>query len=83
MKSSFRPCAWSLVLCAALLSPVALPAQPGTAVLRGQILDQTGALVPGAAVSLAGEGYSKEVTASDFGQYVFRGVPPEIGRAHV
>ncbi len=47
MNSSMTKFAICLLL-SLLLLPAILPAQPGTAVLRGQVLDQTGALIPGA-----------------------------------
>jgi len=59
-----------------LLGTVLLPAQPGTAVLRGQVVDQTGALIPGATVSIVSGSFKKEMVASNVGAFNFRGVPP-------
>lgn len=58
------------------------PAQPqaplpaGTTGVHGQVLDQTGALIPGATVAVLGLEASRDVNANEFGQYSFRGLPP-------
>ncbi len=58
-----------------LLGTALLPAQTGTAVLRGQVVDQTGALIPGATISIASGDFKREATASNVGQFNIRGVP--------
>jgi hypothetical protein len=58
---------------AALL--VASKASAQTASLRGQVQDPSGAVVPGAAISLTGSGQTFQAHASADGQYVFRALP--------
>jgi len=53
------------------------PLAAGTTGVHGQVLDQTGALIPGATVSaLATDGASRDVNANEFGQYSIRGLQP-------
>ena len=52
------------------------PLPAGTAGIHGQVLDQTGALIPGATVAIMSVEAQKDMTANDFGQYSFRGIPP-------
>src|SRR6516164_4619433 len=60
-----------------LIGCVPVLAQNGT--LRGQVTDESGALVPGAAVTLAGEnGRTTTVTAASDGSYVIPDLPPGI-----
>ena len=48
-----------------------------SATLRGQITDETGAVVPGATVTLTGPaGLSKSATTANDGSYAFAGLPP-------
>jgi hypothetical protein len=48
-----------------------------TASLRGRVLDESGAVVPGAKVALAGpDGVAKTATSSADGSYAFRELPP-------
>lgn len=63
-------------LVAMLLCTALLPAQTGTAVLRGQVVDQTGALIPDATISIVSGDFKREAKASNVGAYNFRGVPP-------
>jgi hypothetical protein len=61
-----------LWLCAAVL----LAAQT-TAVLRGRVLDPSGAAIPSASVALAGpSGVSQTGTTNESGDFVFLGLPP-------
>jgi hypothetical protein len=63
-----------LILLTALIAP-ALFAQ--TATLRGQVADESGALVPGANVALTGSaGPIRTTVAGKTGSYSFVGVPP-------
>jgi hypothetical protein len=52
------------------------PLPPGTAGIHGQVLDQTGAVIPGATVAIMSADVSKDMNCNDFGQYSFRGIPP-------
>src|SRR5215472_15237546 len=47
-----------------------------TAILRGLVTDETGAVVPGAKVTLAGGGSAKSTAADSTGAYTFAGVQP-------
>src|ERR1039458_5396834 len=48
-----------------------------SASLRGRVLDESGAVVPGAKVALAGPGgFAKTATSSADGAYSFRDLPP-------
>jgi len=63
-----------LFLTAALL---ALPAFTQTVILRGQVTDESGAVVPGANVSVSGPGGLSKATMSDNdGSYSFSDLPP-------
>ena len=58
-----------------LLAPLALWAQ--TATIRGQVKDQSGAVVPGANVILTrAQGEASSATTDSGGNYAFRGVKP-------
>jgi hypothetical protein len=47
------------------------------ATLRGHVTDESGALIPGAAVKLSGvDGATRTTTTDDKGTYTFAGVPP-------
>jgi hypothetical protein len=64
---------YSLVLIVLL----AASALAQTATLRGRVLDESGAVVPGAKVVLAGPGgLAKTATSSADGTYAFRDLPP-------
>jgi hypothetical protein len=67
----------SVMLVASFLSGVLL-AQSGEVSLRGQVTDQSGAVVPGITVTVIGPGgASREVqTDGSEGRYVFRDLPP-------
>jgi hypothetical protein len=61
------------ILTACLL---ALPAFPQTAHLRGQVTDESGAVVPGARIAVAGPGgFSRATTSRGDGSYSFEGLP--------
>src|SRR5579871_6038629 len=56
---------------------VCLPVYAQTASLKGQVMDETGAVVPGAAITVAGpNGITKSTTAQSDGSYSFVGLPP-------
>jgi hypothetical protein len=56
---------------------LAYPALAQTAILRGQVGDQSGAVIPGAKVTLTGpNGSVKTAAADDKGAYVFSGLTP-------
>jgi hypothetical protein len=52
------------------------PLPPGTAGIHGQVMDQTGAVIPGATVAIMSADVSKDMNCNDYGQYSFRGIPP-------
>ena len=65
----------ALFLLALLVLSLPLCAQ--TAALRGQVMDETGAVVPGATVMLNGpSGLAKTATSGSDGSYSFIGLPP-------
>ncbi|MGA3039944.1 MAG: carboxypeptidase-like regulatory domain-containing protein, partial [Bryobacteraceae bacterium] len=65
----------SLLLLVLLI--VSLPLCAQTAALRGQVMDETGAVVPGATVALNGpSGLTKTATSGSDGSYSFIGLPP-------
>src|ERR1700732_3179010 len=66
------------VMLASCLLSAALLAQSGEVSLRGQVTDQSGAVVPGATVTIIGpSGAMREVqTDPSDGRYVFRDLPP-------
>jgi hypothetical protein len=56
---------------------LALPAFPQTVSLKGQVTDESGAVVPGATVTLNGPaGYSKATASGNDGSYSFADLPP-------
>ena len=59
---------------AALAWPVGAAAQTGT--LHGQVTDPSGAVVPGAAISLTGGAHPLQTKSGADGQYAFRSVAP-------
>jgi hypothetical protein len=60
-----------------LITLLAASAVAQTATLRGRVLDESGAVVPGAKVALAGPGgLAKTATSAADGAYVFRDLPP-------
>jgi hypothetical protein len=63
--------------CLLLVLFVAAPALAQTGALRGQVTDESGALVPGAKVSLtSAEGVVKTATTDDNGAYIFAALIP-------
>jgi hypothetical protein len=71
MKLLFQFLAFVL---AALFSPVLALAQTGT--LHGHVQDPSGAVIPGAAISLAGDAQTLGTQSSADGQYAFHALPP-------
>jgi hypothetical protein len=63
-------------------SLLALPALAQTATLRGQVTDESGAVIPGAKVSLASPAVSRDTTAANDGTYLFTDLPPGNYIAH-
>jgi hypothetical protein len=56
---------------------VSLPLCAQTAALRGQVMDESGAVVPGATVTIDGPaGLAKTATSGSDGSYSFNGLPP-------
>ena len=61
-------------------------AQDGSAILRGEVLDPSGAVVPGATVSIANQETGlnrRSVTTSESGDYVFASLTPGLYRITV
>jgi Carboxypeptidase regulatory-like domain/TonB dependent receptor len=58
------------------MSLITVSALAQTATLRGQVTDESGALVPGAKVSLAGPGGISKTTAAIDGSYAFTDLAP-------
>jgi len=69
---------WGWVLCCTLLFAGLASSQTATTSLRGTIKDPSGALLPGATITLTNNatGSSSSVTANDAGYYVFPQIPP-------
>lgn len=69
-----------LMFIGAITSATTVHAQASgsTAELRGQVLDQSGAVIPGAKVTLTdvAKGVSRTVTADSNGNYIFINLPP-------
>src|SRR6266567_8532024 len=60
-----------------VLGLLALPAFAQTSALRGQVTDESGAVVPGAKVTLSGPaGLSKTTVSANDGSYSFLDLPP-------
>ena len=68
----------TLQLCLlALALSVTMYGQPGSGVVRGVVTDESGALVPGARVTVSNaSGPVKSVTGADNGNYSITGLPP-------
>ena len=66
------------VLFAALLVPTPAPAQTDQARVVGAVIDQSGAFVPGATVTLRNErtGEERKVVVGEDGRYVFAALKP-------
>src|SRR3954447_23927814 len=68
----------SLTLLVVFTLAIAAYTQTATSSLRGTVMDPKGAVVPGATVKIANsaQGFSRETTADDRGEYQFQQVPP-------
>jgi hypothetical protein len=62
------------LLLAAALTVFSAPAQQTTGTLRGVLTDDSGAIIPGATVSLTGTGVQKSVPTQNDGSYSFPGL---------
>ncbi len=60
------------VVCLSVMMAAAAAAQTGG--IRGAVMDETGAVIPGAKVTATGPGGAKTVTAGDDGSYAFQGL---------
>lgn len=71
---------WSAVAAAVLLASVgiSLCAQQENALLSGNIVDQTGAAIAGASITIAdlGRGITRATTSDEHGEYSFAQLPP-------
>src|SRR5579863_6544556 len=65
-----------LFLLAAVLIVVSAPAQQTTGTIRGVLTDDSGAVIPAAAVSLSGTGLQKTAQTQADGSYTFVGLAP-------
>src|SRR5579884_3264185 len=74
MSCTRRACGALLLV---LLAPTMLPAQSGTASLRGVVTDPSASVVPNVAITVSnGEGNSKSVQSDAQGRYQLNGLPP-------
>lgn len=64
------------LISAAALFLTSAPAQQTTGVLRGVLTDDSGAVIPAAAVALSGNGLQQTTKTQADGTYVFSGLPP-------
>jgi hypothetical protein len=64
-----------LFLAAALLIPAA-PAQQSTGTVKGNLADDSGAVIPAASVSLVGNGTTKKAQTQADGSFTFVGIAP-------
>jgi len=79
MRSSFSLClCFLLVVCLATFGSSAAFAQTGTTSIRGTVMDASGAVVPGAKVTLTSRELSVErtTTTTPVGQYEFVALQP-------
>jgi hypothetical protein len=69
---------WGWMLCCTLLSATLAFGQSATTSLRGTVKDPSGALVPGAKITLAdkAKGMTLNATADNAGNYIFAQIPP-------
>jgi hypothetical protein len=66
-----------LILFWIVVALMALPAFAQTAILRGQVTDESGAVIPAAKITLSGPGgLSRFTVADNDGTYSFAGLPP-------
>jgi len=72
----FRSHRLVLLLCLPLLTGFASLAQKTTGSLHGQVADPSGAIIPGASISLVGNGKTLSTTSGSSGNYQFSNVPP-------
>ena len=73
-------CCWMLTLAGLLAIPAGSLAQGYFGTVTGVLTDQTGAVVPGANVTLTDQnkGYTFHVTTDTTGRYLFRSIPPGV-----
>src|SRR5208283_5628974 len=62
------------LLLAAALTVFSAPAQQTTGTLRGVLMDDSGAIIPAATVSIASSGVQKSVRTQNDGSYMFAGL---------
>src|SRR5258708_3951664 len=72
-----------LICCLLAIILLTLPAFAQTATLRGQVTDESGAIVPAATVTITGPGgLSKTAVAGNDGSYSFADLPPGANTVH-
>ena len=65
-----------LCLIALVLATVSLSAQTTAVQIKGSVNDQSGAAIPGATVTVTGQGIVKTFGTNEVGQYTISGLPP-------
>ncbi len=80
MKSITKLATMTLFMMIAGAIPVFAQASSSTAELRGQVVDQNGAAIPGAKITLTdvGKGTSRSGATDAEGNYVFLNLPPSV-----
>ncbi len=71
---SYRLFRFSVLCVLSLFFVSSLLAQKPTASLRGQVIDPTGAIIPGASIVLSGNGKTLNTTSGDTGSFHFNGL---------
>jgi Carboxypeptidase regulatory-like domain/TonB dependent receptor len=61
---------------ALVLATVSLSAQTSAVQIKGSVNDQSGAAIPGATVTVTGQGVVKTFGTNEIGQYTISGLPP-------
>ena len=73
-------CCWIITLAFLLAIPAGSHAQGYFGTVTGVLTDQTGAMVPGASLTLTDQekGYAFHETSDSAGRYLFRSIPPGV-----
>ena len=73
---------FSALLCLPLFLVGSMLAQNTTGTLRGQVADFSGAIIPGASITLIGNGKTRSTTSGGTDDYRFNAVPPSQYTVH-